>query len=149
MGHSYGVELDLDKIPCYSKLEIAKHQLEQAIQLFCEKEDYICAITLAGASEEILGKLLEAEGKEHSLGSFVSACIKYGKLFYGENWKSADFFSQANYFRDGLKHITDGEPISVSREAAIQIIDRAIENFTNLTGQESTAILDYTTIKHA
>lgn len=140
--------IDLSKIPCYSKLEIAEHQLDQAIRLFLEESDCISAITLAGASEEILGKLLETEGKEHSLGSFVSACIKYGKLIYGESWGSKEFVSQANYFRDGLKHITDGRPISVPREAVIEIIDRAIENFVSLTGRESPAMISYTRMRH-
>ena len=44
----------------------------------------------------------------------------------------------ANAFRDGLKHYTDGQPITVPREAAVEIIDRAIENYWQLTAQETS-----------
>ena len=46
----------------------------------------------------------------------------------------------ANYFRDGLKHITDGAPVTVSREAAAGIIERAIANLWRLEGRESPRI---------
>ena len=41
-----------------SNLDVAERQLERAIALFLDEEDYVSALTLAGAAEEILGKLL-------------------------------------------------------------------------------------------
>ncbi len=132
--------LDLDTMLTLDKLEIAEHQLERSLKLFLEEKDYVCAITLAGASEEILGKLLEKSGKEHALGSFVKACVAAGKVVYNENWSHKDFADMANAFRNDLKHFTDGNPITIPREAAIEILDRAIENFFALTGRETESM---------
>ncbi|MFZ2973618.1 MAG: hypothetical protein WA049_13350 [Ferribacterium limneticum] len=129
--------VNLDDLPTFTKGEVAAHQLERALRLFLDDTDYVCAITLAGACEEILGKLLEKSGKEHSLGSFVKACVAIGRNIHGEKWSPKLFVTMANEFRDGLKHYTDGQPITVPREAAVEILDRAIMNYWQLTGHET------------
>lgn len=45
-----------------TKLEVAVHQLDTAIRLFLEG-DHLSSLTLAGAAEEILGRLCKREGK--------------------------------------------------------------------------------------
>lgn len=45
-----------------SKFEVAVSQLDQAIRLFLEG-DHLSSLTLAGAAEEMLGKLSERAGK--------------------------------------------------------------------------------------
>lgn len=129
--------LNLDEMPTLSKREVAAHQLECALRLFLDENDYVCAITLAGASEEILGKLLEQSGQDHALGSFVKACIAIGKNIHGEEWPPKLFVTMANEFRDSLKHITDGQVVTVPKEAAVEILDRAIENYRLLTADET------------
>ncbi len=42
---------------------MALRQLETALRLYFEREDYYSVITLAGASEDIFGKLLSGGGK--------------------------------------------------------------------------------------
>jgi hypothetical protein len=120
-----------------TKLEVAEHQLELALELFLERQDYVASITLAGASEEILGKLLEVRGETHALEEFVQSCVETGLRVFGEDWPKKDFVGMANYFRDGLKHITNGQPITVSREAAAEMIERAVANLWRLEGRES------------
>lgn len=129
--------LNLDEMPTFSKREVAAHQLERALRLFLDENDHVCAITLAGASEEILGKLLEQAGQEHALGSFVNACVAIGKNFHGEEWPPKIFVTIANEFRDSLKHITNGQVVTVPKEAAVEILDRAIENYWLLTADET------------
>ena len=131
-----------------SKLAIAQHQLERALLLFLDEGDYVCSITLAGASEEILGKLLEREGKEPALASFVETCLQAGRIIYAEEWAGKRFVTMANHFRDGLKHITNGDPVSVPREAAIEILDRAIDNLWSLTGTESAVVRRFMVAAH-
>lgn len=128
----------LDNLPTYTKTEVAAHQLERALHLFLDENDYVCAITLAGACEEILGKLLEKSGKEPSLRSLVKLCVAIEKKDLGEECSPKEFVTMANAFRDGLKHYTDGQPITVPRDAAVEIIDRAIENYWQLTAQETS-----------
>jgi len=49
-----------------SKIEAAKIQLDAAIRAYHQNED-IVAITLAGASEEILGKICKTRGIENAV----------------------------------------------------------------------------------
>ncbi len=49
------------------KIDIALVQLETAIDLFLYKCNYICAATLAGAAEEILGAIVRRSGKPNAL----------------------------------------------------------------------------------
>ena len=86
--------LDIDKMLTLTKQQVAEHQLERALRLFLDERDYVSAITLAGASEEILGRLLAKEGKEHALGSFVKACVerwsttKTGRARSSQIWRT-------------------------------------------------------------
>ncbi|MGC8101887.1 hypothetical protein [Metapseudomonas otitidis] len=50
-----------------NKMEIAHQQLELALELFMSKTNYICAITLAGAAEEIFADLVKHRGGENHL----------------------------------------------------------------------------------
>lgn len=134
--------IDLDSLPSFTKQELAKHQLDRAIRLLLDDGDVVCAITLAGAAEEILGKLVEVGGKKHSLQEFIDECLTAGRRL-GENWKSKDFSNIANYFRNELKHYVEGSDITVSAECAYQIINRAAENLWRLTGQESEQVRRY------
>ena len=130
-------EIDTSNDLILSKLEIASHQLDQALKLFLDNNDYVSSVTLAGASEEILGKILEKQGQLHSLNDLTSTCVKIGKHVYGEQWHEKEFVSIANYFRNGFKHYDDGNPIAINRECASEIIERAISNYFSLTGDET------------
>jgi len=53
----------------YDKKCIALAQLESALRLYGSRdshEDLLSVITLAGAGEEILGKLIERRGKDNA-----------------------------------------------------------------------------------
>ena len=121
----------------YSKLELAKAQLEKAIELFLEESNYACSITLAGASEEILGKLLIEEGKEPELKEYATQCAEDSKNIVDTELQEKDFATEANYFRNHCKHYMDGNPITISGWAASGILNRAITNYFSLTGEET------------
>ena len=53
----------------YNQIGAAKAQLETAITLYLDKNDYFSSATLAGAAEEIFGKLLESNGLSNSLSN--------------------------------------------------------------------------------
>jgi len=46
-------------------------------------------------------------------------------------------------------HYTDGNPITVPREAAVEILDRAIENFWALTSHETPNMRRFMEEAHA
>ena len=132
-----------------TRVQIAEAQLDRALQLFLDESDYACAITLAGASEETLGKLLEKVGEKNSLTEFTEACVRTGKVLFNEDWPSKQFAEMANHFRNGLKHLTDEAPVTIPRAAAIAMLDRAIENYWKLMGQESPRIRRFMEVAHS
>lgn len=131
-----------------TKLEIAEHQLKKALELFLVDSDYVSAITLAGAAEEILGKLRAASGEEHALGTFINGCTGVGRAVFSEDWQPSIFAEIANHYRNGLKHITDSSPMTIPRSAAVEILDRAIENYWALTGNELPEIKYFVREEH-
>jgi hypothetical protein len=126
----------------YTKQEIAELQLDRAIRIFLDEEDFISAITLAGAAEEILGELLERQGKTSSLTAIVNECVHLGKAI-GYEWKVGTFKQMMNFFRNEMKHHHkdegfDNMPVPV--EAVHEIINRAAENLRRLTGTQSEQV---------
>jgi hypothetical protein len=140
--------IDLDSLPWYTKQELAEHQLDRAIRLLLDEQDAISAVTLAGAAEEILGKLVEQRGGTHSLKGFIEECVALGRLRQGEEWNPKDFADIANYFRNELKHYIQGSDIAVTPEAACELIDRAAENLWLLDGRETEQVRRYMSWRH-
>ena len=129
-----------DSVHTYAKAQLAEIQLERALQLFLEQEDYVCAITLAGAAEELLGKLLEHLGETSTLKGLVDECVAVGRTvhgLHGKDWPTSWFSEIITFPRNDLKHIGDGGPVSLSRDTVVAILCRAITNYRRLTGQES------------
>jgi len=135
--------IDLDSLPWYSKRQVAEHQLDRAIRLLLDDHDAISAITLAGAAEEILGKLVEVGGEKSSLGSFIDDCLMIGRVSHGEEWKPNAFADMANHTRNSLKHIVDASDVCVTEEDACEMIDRAVQNLWKLGGNESEQVRRY------
>ena len=52
----------------YPPIEIATRQIDTACRIFISGEDFVSALTLAGAGEEVLGKVLAGRGKYTILG---------------------------------------------------------------------------------
>jgi len=107
-------------IESHSKTDIALRQLETALRLFDEGQDYYSDVTLAGAADEILGRLLESRGA-------VSALVSLTKP--GDE---KTFIERANLARNALKHLNVGGADRVSldiREEAADMLDRAIANY--------------------
>lgn len=127
----------------YTKQEMAEIQLERAICLILDEQDLISAITLAGAAEEILGQLLKLEGKECVLDDISNEFVQPGKIT-NNTWKAGAFKHELNFFRNEMKHHNRGlERMPIPFEAAYEIINRAIENFSRLTGRQSEQIKRY------
>jgi len=130
---------NIDQFPIYTKQELAEIQLNRAITLLLDEKDIVCAITLAGAAEEILGKLLERRGGTHALKEFTDDCVSIGKQM-GENWSAKSFADMVNNFRNELKHIASGSEVILPIEAAHEIIHRAAENLRRLSDHQSELV---------
>ena len=119
---------------------IAFKQLETALRLYFEGEDYYSVITLAGASEEILGQLLISYGDENSLNSLKEAAGAVQEAVYGQNTKASEISDLANAARNVLKHWSPEKPKVFEFDArgeAKDMLDRAIDNYYSLTGSLS------------
>ena len=129
---------DLEKYVMIQK-DRALKQLETALCLYFKGEDYYSVITLAGASEEIFGKLLP-DGA-HAFGIFQKTFVKVRQLLRGQpldaDAEKADakwVADRSNYARNRLKHL-DSNPQALNwdpEQEARDMLTRAIDNYWHL-----------------
>ena len=119
-----------------AKIEIAKEQLKAAL-VHHKQKNYIPAITLAGAADEILGKILnETKGGEskNSLERSV-AFVEHYLARSGERLERKEIIKQLNYPRDSLKHLEAAGRLSLcfdKEDASSTFIERAVENLVSI-----------------
>jgi hypothetical protein len=87
----------------HRKFDVAEAQLDRAIILYFEG-DYYSAATLAGASEEILGKFLENKRAESDLKSQIRATQAVGEILFKERYKEKHLASMINEVRNWLRN---------------------------------------------
>jgi len=115
----------------YEKRDIALSQLRRAVQLFNQR-DFVCATTLAGAAEEILGRIAQKrtdttalDGHAHFWSQLAGIV---GKMPPGRK----KVVEAHNRLRNQLKHNDSGDNEWVTADfefEAQDLIDRAIRNY--------------------
>lgn len=128
-----------------SKKEIALAQLRKAVQLYGQ-EDFVCALTLAGAAEEILGKIALNTAGTNALEqdvSFVAELVDEAKS-RGLDARAASrqqLILRRNRARNEAKHGGQGDPERLVpcdfHLAAEEMIDRALRNWSSAFGGDS------------
>ena len=119
------------------KLEVATVQLDAAIRLFLE-HDYLSSLTLAGAAEEILGKLSSHAGLDNAV-DFVVDFYK-GQTDTSTDEEHRSFILRIlNGARNQAKHANDPseESFEVDRLNPASMIMRAVPMVTPLGGTMS------------
>jgi hypothetical protein len=117
--------------------EVARLQLAEAITLF-GAEKFLPALTLAGAAEEILGKLLLRQSElpivKESAQAIVQLREKTGlSIMDGKSEK--ELIDQWNAARNMVKHLVSPEDESITLnlcDEAYWMIRRALENTDKL-----------------
>lgn len=107
-------------------------QLETAIQLFLRDKNYLSAITLAGAAEEILGVYAKNLNEETAFSILTTGLVND---FNGQFTKKDIGKKFINFHRNELKHFNspEHEEIEIDPELeAISMITRAAINLTSL-----------------
>src|SRR3954469_1180174 len=84
--------------------DLALSQLGTALRLFAEGREFASVITLAGAADEIFGKLLAASGRDNSLKSLIAAVAEIQQKLFGEAPNPKHIADRANAARNSLKH---------------------------------------------
>lgn len=115
-----------------TKKEVAKIQLEKAVDCFVHERDMVSSITLAGASEELLGNIIRENDGKHALEIvFDSSEMNYEKY--------QEFRDAANNIRNELKHSRDNPNLDGIVEVYIddcaQILFRALYQYPLATGE--------------
>lgn len=123
-----------------SKINIARIQLDQAIKLFLDSKDFVSAVTLAGASEEITRHILERSGAIPAADSLK----EWLQQNHPDSEVHKNFYNYANATRNGLKHFTDPSETSVhvGEEEALYWILRALLNYGRATNQQLSYEMD-------
>lgn len=105
--------------------QIASTQIDKAIELY-QENDYICATTLAGAGEEILGSLLSEHQVQNALNKTVKNIINKEPDYDEKNIRDT-----LNLPRNMFKHLKiDACEIDIDiEEAARSLILRGIINY--------------------
>lgn len=128
--------------------QIAQVQLHKAIELYRDGDyngDYICAITLAGAAEETLGKLIKhckGDDQGHILDEMVNKIISEH-----DGLSKKEIIDVLNNARNGLKHFNSSKEFEFKPvDDSTLLILRAILNYQRLreavTKEMSTFIKD-------
>jgi hypothetical protein len=115
----------------YNPTDLAIVQLDEAIRQFLDKQSYICAITLSGAAEELLGRMVQRAGGESALAQLAAGHLRVANAFGERGLTRKQSIQRHNFARDSLKHLTvsSGECVTLDLEdEVIDLLDRAIYN---------------------
>jgi hypothetical protein len=120
----------------FTQLQAAQAQLETALALYLDGTDYLSAITLAGAADNLTGQMMK--NGMHSLAGnakvFAWLVERLGGSVLGE--KAAT--TELNDARDWLKHYKPGSTMTFDPKARAQeMLERAVYNTLVITGNES------------
>ncbi len=125
---------------------MALTQLETALRLYFERQDYYSVVALAGAADEIFGQLLTAKGLDSSIETIKKSVVAIHKHLTGNTGNIIDpsaVAARANLARNTLKHWSPGQPLIVSfdsLEEAQDMLNRAVDNYWALEQQLSPAM---------
>ena len=110
-----------------TKLEVATRQLDVAIRLFLEG-DYLSSLTLAGAAEEILGRLSEKAGLPVAVDQIAKFHWDDMDASLQESERKRILLRVLNGPRNSAKHANDPEEaeFDVDPDFSLQMIMRAM-----------------------
>lgn len=128
----------------YSRFELAENQLEAAIGLFVSGGDRFSVISLAGAADVILSRLVINRGQEnfteHSLRLEVERGGEPGtRETHGKGINDTLFINQIKHMDDDDDGFIDMEP----EECALASILKALANYVILAGHQKDIVLAF------
>lgn len=125
--------LGITEVETFRKDEIAKIQLAELIELFVA-ENFICAITLAGASEELFAGLVRSQGKSPAIEDSyiqIESIQDETSLNVMERKKKRDVIRDWNHVKNRTKHHDKDESEVIEFNAcdeAYWLIKRSLAN---------------------
>lgn len=126
--------LQIDKSKKISQHDITLIQLKGAIILFNTGEN-ICSITLAGAAEEIFGKMAYLKTKGRKGFNTITLESDLYELSFGMN--KGEYIEYRNRIKNELKHLNQSWEVEYEnfKDYAVQLISSAITNYKIFKGE--------------
>lgn len=126
----------------YTRFELAENQLSTAIKLFVSGRDRFSAITLAGAADVLLSRLIMNQGKETFTQRIAKRDAAGGRppvaaAVQGRAINDLLFINQ-------LKHMDEGEEGFIDldvNECALAAISKALVSYVALAGDQKDIVL--------
>ena len=128
----------------YARLELAENQLRSAIGLFVSGGDRFSVITLAGAADVLLSRLVINAGQENFTESEMRREVKRGRNVvtreeFGKEMNDTLFINQLKHMDDGDDGYVEFDP----EECALAAILKAIVNYAQLGGRNKDFVLAF------
>ena len=103
--------------------------------------DFVSALTLAGAAEEILGSFIKRENNSHVLGDLHA----WYQETTGEQIDFGQFSKNTNFTRNSLKHAKEHaeDNVEICRWETVQMLMRAMVNWRRLGYEPDESILKF------
>lgn len=121
----------------FKRIELAESQLETAIGLFVSGGDKFSVISLAGAADVILCRIVSNTEKDNFTDTLLKDAIAKGNE--SETIQSIGRCINDTLFINDLKHMDDGEDGYVDidiDECALGAILKALANYVSLAGRD-------------
>src|ERR1700722_4153103 len=125
----------------YSRFELAEHQLTAAIGLFVSGGDRFSAISLAGAADVILCRLVLNRGQENFTVIALQNALERGapartKEVHGQEMNEVLFINQIKHMDDDDDGFVDIDP----DECALGAILKALVNYVVIVGHRADVV---------
>src|SRR5262245_42105721 len=88
----------------YGSVSLAVEQLDDALSLFLDEKHYVSSLTLAGAAEEILDRMVKHAGQDTFLDYKYRIIRPLEELFSREAFTPKTLVDRENSHRNAAKH---------------------------------------------
>lgn len=132
----------------YGSVSLAVEQLDDALSLFLDEKHYVSSLTLAGAAEEILGRMIRHAGQDNFLDYKYKTIKPLEELFSRETFEFKELVYRDNSHRNVAKHwnpLDEGRIIRDVEDAALQMLVRALYNYDKLGLDRTTRMHEFET----
>ncbi|EHH1283681.1 hypothetical protein WM009_21350 [Vibrio vulnificus] len=130
-------------LEAYNKQDFAIEHLNLALSLYVKNEKMASVIHLAGAAEEMLGKIVSLNNQENAKEALYRQMrVWWQKILVTDTPPNKDLDKTVLNAKNTVKHINDKGDLTVEldlKKQARALLDRAIENYHKIPGLSNTA----------
>ncbi len=130
----------------YDRIDLACEQLDCALELFLSQRSHVSALTLGGASEEILGQALRQIGSATTLDAMFPLVEPTQTLISGRSYTSKEYRNEKNRVRNAAKHMRNTSQRTIDadlEDEALWLIVRACDNYRRLNFPETERMAEF------